>query len=133
MIEKLTKAQEKMVLKYRKLYLEIGCNCDPADRKTAEKSITRMYEVIGKKKPVFVWFDSPSAVVLELQKNGIKNQIENSWWGSFEAYWISFYEFCSDVLKVKYNKDSHEKLKLWNSISKSCGWWFPYENICICC
>ena len=49
-IEKLTKAQEKRLIEFRKEWLDIGLCCEPADFDRAEKQITFLYEKLGKKK-----------------------------------------------------------------------------------
>jgi hypothetical protein len=51
------------------------------------------------------------------------------WWGQQESYWIAFYKFAEEVLGVKYEKE--EDLELWSQIAQSCGWWWPYKDVCI--
>jgi hypothetical protein len=59
------------------------------------------------------------------------DSLANSWWGQHEAYWISFYLFCRDVLGIKYQDQKSADLDLWRDIAQSCCWWFPYENGCV--
>ncbi len=49
--------------------------------------------------------------------------------GQQEYYWIAFYRFLEQI-GVKFSKKLSEWLKLWESISQSIGWWYPYEGIC---
>lgn len=44
--------------------MKIGTSTARADRSSAEKAITRMYELIGEKPPAFIWFDSPATAIL---------------------------------------------------------------------
>jgi hypothetical protein len=53
------------------------------------------------------------------------------WWGQHEAYWISFYLFCRDVLGVRYADEKSADLDRWRDLAKSCCWWWPYENWCV--
>ena len=48
-IEKLTKEQEVQLPIFRQKWLDIGLSTEKADRSTAEKAITEMYTLIGKK------------------------------------------------------------------------------------
>lgn len=50
--------------------------------------------------------------------------------GSFDSYWISYYKFCG-MLGVEYLSNLQKRLSIVENISKSCGFWYPYENICI--
>jgi hypothetical protein len=63
-ITTLTEAQAARVVTWRAEWLAHGCNTAPADRPRAQAAITAMYEVIGEKPPVFLWFDSPMAAAL---------------------------------------------------------------------
>ena len=59
MIKSLTQEQAEQVDVWRREWHKIGTCTDPADRPRAEAAITKMYQAIGKKPPVFMWSDSP--------------------------------------------------------------------------
>ena len=44
-------------------------------------------------------------------------------------YWIAYCMYPERYLNIDY-KEYSETLHLWDTLGKSCGWWFPYENIC---
>jgi hypothetical protein len=54
-----------------------------------------------------------------------------TWWGQQEAYWIAYYAFCRDVIGVRYDDKRLRQLDLWSGIAQSCGWWWPYRNVCV--
>jgi hypothetical protein len=54
-------------------------------------------------------------------------------WGQQELYWQAFYDWPDINIKAMHNIDQREKLDLWLTLSKSCGWWQPYENIVFVC
>ena len=51
--------------------------------------------------------------------------------GSNEAYWIAYYRFIEEELHVRYDPQDSEDLMLWSEVTKSCGWWLPYEGLCV--
>jgi len=44
-------------------------------------------------------------------------------------FWIAYYRYPEQYLHVDYGEFS-KVLQLWDTLGKSCGWWYPYENIC---
>src|SRR4030043_179109 len=50
--------------------------------------------------------------------------------GNFGMFWLSYYVFAEKYLGVDYGCNG-QLLQLWDDIGKSCGWWYPYKNICI--
>ena len=58
-VEKLTKEQEIGVLDWQKHCLDIGRDTSPINKKLTEKSWIKFYEILGKKKPLFWYCQSP--------------------------------------------------------------------------
>jgi hypothetical protein len=54
-------------------------------------------------------------------------------YGQHELYWVAFYNWPDKNLRKIYSDLDREKLDLWMMLSKSCGWWYPYKNICLVC
>jgi len=127
-IEKLTPAQEKDLVEFRATMWDVGTCTDPADRETAEKTITEMYKIIGKERPQFIWVGSPKAAV----DLGAEHSADMSaaMWGSMEAYWVGFYLF-GERIGVEYDAEDATKLHLWHDLIRSCGWVYPFENVCV--
>jgi hypothetical protein len=152
-IEKLTAKQQIQLVEYRQKWFDIGSGTQPADRETAERAITKMYGLIGQRKPRFVWGRSPQEctriIAYMLAFNGkvpsaadlgskatqisIEGKLKEAkqfsrFWGNNELAWQAFYGFCRDVLGVAYSKEDSEKLDLWLDISRSAGWWWAFEG-----
>jgi len=51
-------------------------------------------------------------------------------YGNHDAYWIAYYLFCKR-LGVQYTLHATKCLDWWASLARSCGWWWPYERVCI--
>lgn len=51
--------------------------------------------------------------------------------GQHESTWIAYYTTISNLGLVTYADDEVAHLDTWATISKSCGWWWPYTNICV--
>jgi hypothetical protein len=146
-IEKLTPAQEKRLVEYRNEWLAIGRSAAPSDRPAAEKAISRMYELLGKKRPYFWWCDGPAVgslvrtILPEIKKEMTgKNLRDNlgdnlSWgfWGSHESAWPAYYNFPDAELRKMFSDEQREKLHLWLSVCAGTGWWEPYENVVFMC
>lgn len=59
MITELTKEQEEYLPIFRQEMFNIGVNCNEVDKKTTKKIITKFYQKINKKKPIFIFCESP--------------------------------------------------------------------------
>ena len=64
-IEKLTKQQEAQVVEYRQSWLDRGrLTKEPINKESAERVLTKFYELIGKPKPMFFYCQSPWQMVM---------------------------------------------------------------------
>ncbi|MFL6113961.1 MAG: DUF6745 domain-containing protein [Catenulispora sp.] len=55
----------------------------------------------------------------------------NYLWGSYESYWIAFYQVPEQLGIVPYSPEDSRRLTLWADIAQSAGWWWPFDNLCI--
>lgn len=137
LIEKLTKDQEDKIPQYYKEYLDIGLSTEPCDRQRAEAALTKCYEYLKLTKPTFLWCDSPRQGAIEAAKlatkkaqpthDEIREQVGKASYGSFEAYWVSFYAYIAEVLPV--SKD--ELIDIVKEIVKNCGVYWTLDNIIV--
>jgi hypothetical protein len=148
-IEALTKEQERQMYQFREEWRKIALSTEPIDTIQTKESITKMYKLIGKEPPIFIF--CPSLLFAQFQMAycrevlplifdkkanlranlGDKVKYEpTSFWGNMDAYWIAFYEFPEKFLGVNYKPTDSEKLKLWSILSKSCCWFWCFENYC---
>jgi len=148
----LTPEIKEKLKQFRAEWLKVGMSTEPCDRERSEKTIGRIYEMLGRDTPTFVWADSPkqASVIIHMMKQmpegkevpPTKEEIDNFngtfefsptyMWGSMEAFWVAFYLFPREHLGVEYEDDDNEKLELWKTLAESCGWWWAFERFVIC-
>jgi hypothetical protein len=138
LITQLTPEQEALLPKFRDEWFKIGSSCEPANRAETERAIIGLYAKADKSAPPFKWVASPLEALKLIADNkyqGDLNQARNEVWnalhGQTNAYWVAFYKYCRDVLNVTY--DRNEEFELWMALTENGGWWWPYEETCICC
>jgi hypothetical protein len=217
-IDSLTSEQEEALRAHHAEWYRYGTYTEPSDRPATEAAITRMYEIIGKPAPQFVWCDSPATGALAVAilsgkltpaavslgvslgdslrvslrvslRDSLGDSLRDSlrvslgdslrvslgdslrvslgdslrdslrvslrvslgdslrdsllgrardaanreaWWGQHEAYWIAYYLFPEQQSLVTYDPKRSEQLGLWATISRSTGWWFPYDGVVVC-
>ena len=144
MINSLNPAQEDALRAWHETWYRHGVCTDPADRPTAEAAIARMYALLGKPAPQFVWVDSPATANLAIWLlsgrvgDSLGDSLRDSlrvtytpFWGGQDAYWIAYYTFARDILGVPYTPDRSMQLDLWADIVRSAGWWWPYDRIVV--
>jgi hypothetical protein len=134
MITELTKEQEEKIPVYLDKYLKIGMSTEQSSKEDAESAIIRSYEYMGRPKPEIIWTSSPlegAKVALKLlvgdkkpTKEDISSVVSSASYGSFEAYWVSFYSFAFYELGVA--KD--ELIDIVNDIVKHCGVYWTFED-----
>lgn len=137
MIDSITKEQEAMIPTYLERYLAIGLSTEPCNHEKAEKAIKESYGYLKLQEPTFMWADSPfegARLAAQLAKGDenvtnqeIFDQIRRASFGSFEAYWVSFYAFIAEQLPVK--KDN--LIDIVNDIVKNCGVYWTFEDIVV--
>jgi hypothetical protein len=182
-IDDLTLAQEDALRRFHADWYRYGTSTDRADRPATERAISRMYEIVGKPAPQFLWTDSPATGALAVAllsgklgnrpaagaamnplgdslwdslrdslwdslrdslgdslgdslrgslRDSLRGIINNdAFWGQHEAYWIAFYLFPQEQGLVTYDPKRSEQLGLWATISRSAGWWFPYDGVVV--
>lgn len=147
MIEKLTPKQEAKIPEYLEKFRAIGLNTSPCDRPAAEAAIRRMAKYLKQKKPVFFWYDSPVQAAIAsgiLETTGIDalkaaptnllplaktytkfiNQASSGSYGSFEAYWVSYYSFIVNELDVEHD----DLTDIVTDVVSNTGFYIPYDG-----
>jgi hypothetical protein len=132
MKSKLTDAEQRQLEEYRAYCLARGRATDEIDKPKIEATITKMYALVGKPAPAFVYCGSPlhaQRVIGEL--SGDKSYHPTSFWGQQDYYWISYYRFAEKYLGVKYTPGNSELLGLWETLAESAHWFWTYDTTCI--
>lgn len=143
LIDKLTPEQEAKIPEYLEKYKKIGLSTGPTDKGKAEAAVRRAYEYMHKKdgscvpNPEFIWEGSPRAgqrLAAQYAKGDenvtteeIQAQASMASYGSFEAYWVSTYDFIAKELPVE--KD--ELCDIVVEIVETCGVYWSFEDLVI--
>ena len=137
LIDKLTPEQEALIPVYLEEFRKIGLSTEPCNRKEAEKALTEAQEYLKLPKPEFIWVDSPYQGIVMAAKlaNGtenptkeqIKEQVDYMSYGSFDAYWGSFYSYIAEVLPVQ--KDNLANIV--RRIMENCGCYWVFEGLIV--
>src|SRR5262249_6236181 len=53
------------------------------------------------------------------------------WYGQQEAYWVGYYDALRRLGLASYGPDESEHLTDWAALVRSCGWWWPDEDVCV--
>jgi len=53
------------------------------------------------------------------------------WYGQQEASWIAYYDALHRLGLADYQPDDLDHLGYWAALARSCGWWWPGEDVCI--
>lgn len=52
--------------------------------------------------------------------------------GQFDQYWVGYYEFMPRI-GVEFKEADAHLLAQWSILSRSMGWWAPFEHVVLCC
>jgi hypothetical protein len=146
-IDKLTPAQRKIADEYVKRYDEIAGTTGLCDKEKARQAFQAFYDFkkFGPIKEV-IWFDDPISAAyfsargvkarqgidpiacraeidaIEVSKDEVRSILERACYGSAEAYWVCFYVFCRNELKLP----DHPLIDICDTICKETGvaWFF---------
>jgi hypothetical protein len=147
-IEKLTPEQESKFQEYVDKWIKIGTCTRPSNKTKAEDALIRAYKVASLKPPEkIIWTTSPLAgcIIAGILKKAIGGEpkldsvgasvwasVRASVWdavyGQQDAFWLSFYNFLQEVVKLK--KET-EKLVPLMDLSLEANWVYLYKNIAI--
>lgn len=207
-------------------WLGTALTTEPADRETAERAITGLYALLGRRRPRFHWADSPRQAVDLLDEPPIRlggppdpaapwhvaeqlavethalggrldeqagSAVETPWWsrdrmaltrppaealaagaslsdllrvgvrdslvrsvhnglrtplrsalaeavgeppglrwhGQHDVPWVAYHDVRRRLRPGRYDPADNRQLDLWANIVRSCGWWWPREDVCV--
>jgi len=137
LIESLTPEQEALIPVYREKYRAIGLSTEPTDKARAEAAIRECYRHLKLKDPEIVWATNPyvGAKIAAQLATGNENptrqeiaaQADTASYGSFNAYWVSFYTYIAEVL----NKEKNPLIEIVNRVIADCGVYWTFEDIVV--
>jgi hypothetical protein len=53
------------------------------------------------------------------------------WYGQQDAAWIAYYDALHRLGLASYGPDALDHLSHWAALARSCGWWWPGEDVCV--
>jgi hypothetical protein len=53
------------------------------------------------------------------------------WYGQQDASWVAYYDALKRLGLARYGTDETDHLDHWAALVRSCGWWWPGEDICV--
>jgi hypothetical protein len=53
------------------------------------------------------------------------------WYGQQDAAWVAYYDAPHRLGLASYQPDHLDHLGYWAALARSCGWWWPGEDVCI--
>jgi hypothetical protein len=59
------------------------------------------------------------------------SQLPVCWYGQHDAAWIAYYDALRRLGLARYQPDDLEHLDAWAALARSCGWWWPGEDLCV--
>lgn len=134
MLEKLTQEQTAALEETKDKWIKIGLSTEPVNKEKTKNAIKLVYGCANLKPPqIFIFLRSPfegvigSYILWNQVENQVWNQIYACGYGSQDASWLAFYDYFLKHTNVK----NIEKMAGLIEISKTCGWWWSFENAVI--
>ena len=53
------------------------------------------------------------------------------WYGQHDVDWVAHYDVCRRVARARFDPADVAQLELWTTLVRSCGWWWPREDVCV--
>jgi hypothetical protein len=53
------------------------------------------------------------------------------WYGQQDAAWIAYYDALHRLGLARFGLDELDHLGQWAALARSCGWWWPDEDVCV--
>ncbi|MFI2711269.1 DUF6745 domain-containing protein [Micromonospora sp. NPDC018662] len=53
------------------------------------------------------------------------------WYGQQDASWIAYYDVLRRLGLASHAPDEAEHFDAWADLARSCGWWWPGEDVCV--
>jgi hypothetical protein len=154
-MEDTTPEQWAQIAAIREDFRARGTSTAPADRKTTERVITKLYAAEKRPKPTFLWTNGPACsaelrarIGTEQDPKKVRKILKempatfqpewkldvsafSSSASSVPLYWIARGRAAA-LLGVQYPADLQEQLQDWEDLCSACGWWIAAGQIVIC-
>lgn len=58
-------------------------------------------------------------------------QVPVCWYGQQDGSWIAYYDTLHQLGLAHYGPEATDHLAQWAALARSCGWWWPGEQVCV--
>ncbi|WP_433248857.1 DUF6745 domain-containing protein [Streptosporangium sp. CA-135522] len=58
-------------------------------------------------------------------------RLRNDWYGTLSVSWLAHYDALRRAAGVVFTPEQTRRLDLWTTAARSCGWWWPREDVCV--
>lgn len=62
---------------------------------------------------------------------GDQARVPVCWYGQQEASWVAYYDALLRLGLARYEPGDLDHLGYWAALARSCGWWWPGEEVCV--
>ncbi|WP_207936113.1 DUF6745 domain-containing protein [Actinomadura sp. KC216] len=60
-----------------------------------------------------------------------RGRVPVCWYGQQDAAWIAYYDVLHRIGLARYDPRQLDHLGHWATVARSCGWWWPGEDVCV--
>ncbi len=64
-------------------------------------------------------------------RTAVRQPIPICWYGQQNAHWIAFYDVWRRLGLARYPSADERQLDVWATLARTCGWWWPGEDVCV--
>ncbi|MFI0404772.1 DUF6745 domain-containing protein [Actinomadura sp. 3N508] len=61
----------------------------------------------------------------------VRGPVPVCWYGQQDAAWIAYYDVLHRLGLARYDPPQLDHLGHWATVARSCGWWWPGEEVCV--
>lgn len=64
-------------------------------------------------------------------RDALDGPVPVCWYGQHDVAWIGYYDVLRRLGLARYGPDEARQLDDWAALARSCGWWWPGEDVCV--
>ncbi len=64
-------------------------------------------------------------------REALAGNVPVCWYGQQDAPWVAYYDALRRLGLASYGPDELDHLGDWAALARSCGWWWPGEDVCV--
>lgn len=64
-------------------------------------------------------------------RDAVGESLGIGWYGQHDAYWVAYYDAYRRLRRAHFRPSDERQLDVWATLARSCGWWWPYDGLCV--